>query len=145
MCDRDIEDRIDDAIEAFFGYVWHLIRVHGWSIADRIFKITTWTMVVGAIRALYRQTKFESLQIIANGLFFVLWLGVAVTVINVMVFFQDQAAWKFQFLVSSGWRMFIMMGVTVLLMVLGFMFVFPAIVLSVDQVLSALSLETLAK
>jgi len=93
--DHDIEDRIDDATEALFGYVWRVIRAHGWSIADRIFKIATWTMVVGAVQALYRQTDFVSLQIIANFLFVVLLLGIAVTIMNVMVFFQDQAAWKF--------------------------------------------------
>ena len=141
--DRDIEDGIDDAIEAFFGYIWNVIRLHGWSIADRIFKITTWTMAVGAIQALHRQTEFESLQIIANILLVVLLSGIAVTVMNVMTFFQDQAAWKLQFLVSPGWRMLIMMGVSTLLIVLWFMLVLPAIVLSIDQVLSALSLETL--
>lgn len=143
MRDRDIEDRIDDATEVFFGYVWRIIRVHGWSITDRIFKITTWTMIIGAIQALYRQTEFESLQVIANILLVVLLLGVAVTIMNVMIFFQDQAAWKFRFLTSPGWRILVMMGVSALLIILGFMLVFPAIVVGVDQVLSALSVENL--
>lgn len=143
MGNRDIEDRIDNATEAFFGYVWRIIRVHGWSIADRIFKITTWITVVGAIQALYRHTEFESLQVVANILFVVLLLGVAITIVNVMIFFQDQAAWKFQFLTSPGWRIFFMIGVSALLIVLGFMLVFPAIVVGVDQVLNALSVETL--
>ena len=143
MRDRDIEGRIDDETEALFGYVWRIIRAYGWSIADRIFKFTTWTMVVGAIQALYRQTGFEGLQVIANFLFAVLLLGIAVTIMNVMVFFQDQAAWKFQLLTSSGWRIIAIVGISALLIVFGFMLVFPAIVVGVDQILSALSLENL--
>jgi len=44
-----------------------------------------------------------------------------------------------RYLASPGWHILMMLGVSALLIVLGFMLVFPAIVLSVDQVLIALS------
>ena len=145
MCDHDLEDRIDDATESFFGGLWRIIRVHGWSIADRTFKITTWTMLVGAIQALSRETELEGLQVIANVLFVVLLLGVAITIMNVMIFFQDQASEKITILTSAGWRFLVMLGISTLLIVLGFMLILPTLMIGVDQVLSALSIESLAK
>ena len=143
--DHDLEDRIDDAAESFFGGLWRIIRVHGWSIADRIFKITAWTMLVGVIQALYRETELEGLQVIANVLFVVLLLGVAITIMNVMIFFQDQASEKILFLASAGWRFLVMLGISALLIVLGFMLILPTFIVGVDQVLTALSFDSLAK
>ena len=68
------------------------------------------TMLVGAIQALYRETELEGLQVIANVLFVVLLLGVAITIMNVMIFFQDQASEKITILTSAGWRFLIMLG-----------------------------------
>ena len=142
MDNRDIEDRIDDATASIFGYIWSVILEHGWSIADRIFKIVAWTVAVGVIQALYSKTKIESLEVIANVLFVVLLLGIAVSIMNVMIYFQDQAAGKFRFPVSPGMRILVTLGISALLIVLGFMLFLPAFLLGVDQVLTALSLDS---
>ena len=102
-------------------------------------------MLVGAIQALYRETELEGLQVIANVLFVVLLLGVAITIMNVMIFFQDQASEKITILTSAGWRFLVMLGISTLLIVLGFMLILPTLMIGVDQVLSALSIESLAK
>ena len=120
---------------------WYGLLKHGWSIADQLFKIASWTMLVGALKALYQQTNIFSLEIIANVLLFVLLLGVITTVINVMIYFQDKASEKVSFQLSMGWRVFIMLFVNVLLILLGLYVILPAIILSVTQILDALSLS----
>ena len=139
MNDRDIEEKIDDASASVVGCVWYGLLDHGWSIADRLFKIASWTLIVGAFQALYQETNIASLEIVANILFVVLLVGVGTTVMNVMLYFQDKASEKIPFQLSVGWRMVIMLGVNIGLILLGFYLILPAIISSVTQILAALS------
>ena len=95
-------------------------------------------MIVGTIQALYQKTNISSLETIANILKILLFLGVAVTVLNAMIYFQDKASEKISFQLSMGWRVFIMLFVNVLLILLGLYVILPAIILSVTEILAAL-------
>ena len=139
MRDHDIEEKVDDAIAGVFERVWYGLLDHGWSIADRLFKIASWTVLVGTLKAFSQETKTVNLEIIANTLLAVLFLGVVVTVMNVMIHFQDKASEKIPRQLSLDWRMVIMLLVNSGLILLGIFLILPAIISSVTQILDAVS------
>ena len=137
----EIEEKIEEKIEAFFRSAWYGLLAHGWSISDRIFKIAAWTLVVGALQALAQQTENSVIQITAWVLLLVLFMGVVTTIFNVMIYFQDQAAERLGLRVSSGWRLFIMLTVSAGLSILGIMVLLPLVATAITEVLNAYSIS----
>ena len=141
MRDQEIEKKIDDAIAAFIRSAWYGLLAHGWSISDRIFKITAWTLVVGTLQVLSQQTENSGIGITVWVLLFVLSVGVATSILNVMIYFQDQAVARLGLKVSSGWRLLIMLAVSAVLIVLGIMVLLPLVASAITQVLDAYSIS----
>ena len=139
MQDLEIEEKIEEKIEAFFRSAWYGLLAHGWSISDRIFKIAAWTLVVGALQALAQQTENSVIQITAWVLLLVLFMGVVTTILNVMIYFQDQAGERLGLQISPGWRLLIMLTVSTVLSVLGIMVLLPLVATAITQVLDAYS------
>ena len=74
-------------------------------------------------------------------LLFVLSVGVATSILNVMIYFQDQAVARLGLKVSSGWRLLIMLAVSAVLIVLGIMVLLPLVASAITQVLDAYSIS----
>ena len=137
----EIEEKIEDKIEAFFRSALHGLLAHGWSISDRIFKIAAWTLVAGALQALAQQTENSVIRITAWVLLLVLFMGVVTTILNVMIYFQDLAAKRLGLRVSAGWRLFIMLTVSAGLSILGIMVLLPLVATAITEVLNAYSIS----
>ena len=139
MHDQDLENKITDTAFGVLEFAFWGLLNHGWSIADCLFKIASWTFVVGAIEALYQKTDIPELQIIAQILFILLMLGIATTVMNVMIYCHNRAEEKFEPQLPTGWYIAIMAVVSLGLIWLGLYLILPAIVSSATKVLSVIS------
>lgn len=138
MGNKNLEDKIDDAIAELVEGVCLEILKHGWTIADRLFKIASWTLMVGAIGLLYDKMQNNELLVTNYFLIALLFIGVLTSIMNGMIYCQDKMVGKFNKL-SHGWYLFTMMAVGCVIMLVGFFVVLPAITSGIKAILETFS------
>ncbi|PIW28408.1 MAG: hypothetical protein COW30_07535 [Rhodospirillales bacterium CG15_BIG_FIL_POST_REV_8_21_14_020_66_15] len=135
---RDLEDKFAEIVEA----IWLEVLAHGWNVADRLFKVAGWTLLIGAIEALYQKTDLIGLRSVEFALVAILFIAVFTSVMNAMIHYQDRASERLPENLGYGWRLLIMVGVNIVLVAGGMMLAIPAIIAAVGVVLEALNVKT---
>lgn len=95
-------------LDPFFNWA----RLHAWPIADRSFKLTAWTLLATTIYKLGTAADHSGLRAIAVVLFVLLYFAFTMTILNVMVYYQDMAMERF--------RRFAVIAAATLLLIAGF-------------------------
>jgi uncharacterized membrane protein YesL len=132
---KDLEDRFAETIE----WLWLETLAHGWNVADRIFKITGWALLIGAIEALHQKSQIEELRYIVISLIVLMFIAAVASVMNAMIHYQEKAFNRLPGSISEGWRILIMLGVNTFLIIAGTMITLPALIAAVGIILKALS------
>ncbi len=135
----DLEQRIDNAMFGLLSAIWSGTLEFGWPVADRAFRLTTWTIAIGALQGLQQKSGSEELRYTVLVLLLLLFIAIFVSVINALRLLTDRASEHFGARLSSGWSLGLTAIFTLTVVPVGIDLVLPTVARSVVVILEAIS------